>query len=839
MRVRRSDVIQARWQGFLDALVDMVADANPTVMSNAVACINEIAESSGGPGVFELSRGALQKMLAAINECAEWGQVAILDALASYPTSDAQEAETIIERVTPRLQHANAAVVLSAVKVVIHFMDLIESAETLKALTKKLSPPMVTLLSSEPEIQYVALRNIQLICQKRPGILANEIKVFFCKYNDPSYVKMQKVDVMVMLASERNVDQVLMELKEYAFAEVDVDFVRKAVLAIGRCALKIDRAAERCVTVLLDLIQTKVSYVVQEAIVVIKDIFRKYPNKYESVIGVLCENLESLEASEAKASLVWIIGHYAERIDNAQELLESFAEEFADLDLDVQLQLLTATVKLFLKKPTTAQALVKTVLGKATTGSTNPDLRDRGYIYWRLLSSDPDKARLVVLAEHASVQYDSQRLDNALLQELLGQVGQISSVCHKPAAAFLPKGGHAAAPRAMASPQGGKGPGWECRMCTLRNSPNATQCAACEEPRGDAPLTGGDGAANGGSAPGGAAVPDMLGDLLGDALPAAPGGGGGSSSSGAAAAKSPNVMDDLLDLMGDVGVAPAAPAVPGGGAGALDDLLGGLGSSGSSGGGGALGGTGMGGSGEAGEAGGVGGAAAPAGKVLLSAEKGNGLVIEGALARGGGRLGYHLTFKNQGAAPLHQFAVQFNKNGMGITNAAPLQLGSLPAGGALSTVLPLAHNSEKVNAGGPPLVLQVAVKSSGGIVYFQDAVPMHLALTEAGRIEGSEYPARWQQIPATNQAVAPLPGCPTDAAAAEARLAAHNVHVLHRKPLANGRGTALYCSCRTEDSVTLLAEVQVTAGGARCAVRCDKAPYAQLLVTALQTVLAE
>jgi len=36
----------------------------------------------------------------------------------------------------------------------------------------------VTLLSAEPEIQYVALRNIQLICQKRPGILANEIKVF-------------------------------------------------------------------------------------------------------------------------------------------------------------------------------------------------------------------------------------------------------------------------------------------------------------------------------------------------------------------------------------------------------------------------------------------------------------------------------------------------------------------------------------------------------------------------------------------------------------------------------------------------------------------------------------
>ena len=62
----------------------------------------------------------------------------------------------------------------------------------------------------------------------------------------------------------------------------------------------LDRAAERCINVLLDLIQTKVNYVVQEAIVVIKDIFRKYPNRYESIIATLCENLEDLDEPEAK-----------------------------------------------------------------------------------------------------------------------------------------------------------------------------------------------------------------------------------------------------------------------------------------------------------------------------------------------------------------------------------------------------------------------------------------------------------------------------------------------------------------------------------------------------------
>jgi len=38
-----------------------------------------------------------------------------------------------------------------------------------------------------------------------------------------------------------------------------------------------------------ELIKTKIDYVVQESIIVIKDIFRKYPNRYEGIIKDLCE----------------------------------------------------------------------------------------------------------------------------------------------------------------------------------------------------------------------------------------------------------------------------------------------------------------------------------------------------------------------------------------------------------------------------------------------------------------------------------------------------------------------------------------------------------------------
>ncbi|CAI5745392.1 unnamed protein product [Peronospora destructor] len=351
--------------------------------------------------------------------------------------ADSREAEGIIERVTPRLQHANSAVVLSAVKVIMTFLEKVSDADTERSLSRKMAPPLVTLLSAEPEIQYVALRNINLIVQKRPAILANEIKVFFCKYNDPIYVKMEKLEIIIRLVSERNIEQVLLEFKEYA-TEVDVEFVRRSVRAIGRCAVKLERAAEKCINVLLELIQTNVNYIVQEAkYIAIKDIFRKYPNQYESIIATLCENLDTLDELEAKASMIWIIGEYAERIDNADELLESFIDSFDDEAAQVQLQLLTATVKLFLKRPNETQEMVQKVLYKATEESDNPDLRDREYVYWRLLSADPEAAHAILLAEKPVISDDTCALEPSVLDELIGKIPTFASVYHKLPSAFV------------------------------------------------------------------------------------------------------------------------------------------------------------------------------------------------------------------------------------------------------------------------------------------------------------------------------------------------------------------------------------------------------------------
>ena len=53
-----------------------------------------------------------------------------------------------------------------------------------------------------------------LIIQRRPSVLKNDVKVFFCKYNEPIYVKLAKLEIMYRLARDDNSQAVLAELTE-------------------------------------------------------------------------------------------------------------------------------------------------------------------------------------------------------------------------------------------------------------------------------------------------------------------------------------------------------------------------------------------------------------------------------------------------------------------------------------------------------------------------------------------------------------------------------------------------------------------------------------------------
>ena len=157
-----------------------------------------------------------------------------MDSLLRFVPDDAKDAEILAERIIVQMQHANSAVVLTTIKILLYLMNYMDDRKLIDRICKKMGPPLgqfplvknhimpynpsflVTILSSGPEVQYVALRNILLIIQRRPTVLRNDVKVFFCKYNDPIYLKLAKLEIMYRLAREENAREVLAELEEWA-----------------------------------------------------------------------------------------------------------------------------------------------------------------------------------------------------------------------------------------------------------------------------------------------------------------------------------------------------------------------------------------------------------------------------------------------------------------------------------------------------------------------------------------------------------------------------------------------------------------------------------------------
>lgn len=217
----------------IDRLNGMLRDENSTVVAQALASLMDIWERSESIKLT-IDHASASKIVQILPECSEyaasqpvllstltltticrWSQTYILEALMQHVPQDTSEALMLAERVSPRLSHSNSSVVLTCTRVLLYLCNYIADEKQVTALCRKLSPPLVTLLAKGPEIQYLALRNALLILQRRPEVLRNDIRVFFCKYNDPIYVKVTKLELIFMLATESNIHEVLAELAEY------------------------------------------------------------------------------------------------------------------------------------------------------------------------------------------------------------------------------------------------------------------------------------------------------------------------------------------------------------------------------------------------------------------------------------------------------------------------------------------------------------------------------------------------------------------------------------------------------------------------------------------------
>lgn len=94
-----------------------------------------------------------------------------------------------------------------------------------------------SLLNSYPEVSYILLRYLQSVVLVYPAILGESYSDYICNYSDPMYIRIEKMEIMYRMTSERNAKQVMNEFYEY-HKDLNTDYVKNALDYIAKICLR-------------------------------------------------------------------------------------------------------------------------------------------------------------------------------------------------------------------------------------------------------------------------------------------------------------------------------------------------------------------------------------------------------------------------------------------------------------------------------------------------------------------------------------------------------------------------------------------------------------------------
>lgn len=416
----------------VDVLYNMLKDSDTDVITNTINVLNEVLASEGK---MAFNSQIILYLINRLPQFNEWGMCVVIDLLSRYEPQNDAEMFDIMNLLEPRLKHSNSAVVLGTTKVFLQFTK--GKGAVHQQVFERLKAPLLTLMAGgSVELAFTVLSHIDVLVQHAPDVFADKYKSFFCRYNDPICVKDLKLGVLTALATEHSMADIIAELSEYV-TDVDAGIARKAIKGIGTIAIKLPAAVDEAIEQLLGFLDLNIDYVSAEAVIVVKDLLRAYPDRYEEVLPAMQKCLKSVDEEEGKAAVIWMIGEYGDTIDDAPYILEDLVDALDDEPSNaVRNQLLSAAMKLFFKRPPEMQKMLGRLLKACIEDTSKVDVRDRALLYYRLLSLDVHEAARVVNCPKAVVDSFVDAEDEELRKAIFAEFNLLSVIYGMPEERF-------------------------------------------------------------------------------------------------------------------------------------------------------------------------------------------------------------------------------------------------------------------------------------------------------------------------------------------------------------------------------------------------------------------
>ncbi|XP_067096138.1 AP-4 complex subunit beta-1 [Osmerus mordax] len=373
----------------VNELYGLLRDSDPVVMVNCLRALEEILRDEGGVAI---NKPIAHHLLNRLQQCDVWGQCEVLRVLQRYQPSSEEELFDILSVLDPSLLSPHPPLVAATLAL---FLGLCSSlpAAGVSALERAQGPLLAACGSSCREMRFSALCHIQLLMRSAPGLMGAHFKRFFCSYAEPAYIKQRKMQVLVELVNDENVSLVLDELKGHC-TDVNPDTAHAAITAIGRIGRSY---SDRCLDILTDLLRLKQEHITSAVVQTLGDLVWTCPQSSSAVCSALEGWEDTLLDTQGRQALLWLLGVYGEHVSGAPYLLEGQIDGLrSEVCVEVKMELLTSTLRLFLYRPAETQDMLGRLLHYCMEEETDMCVRDQAALYYRLLHCGIDETRRVL-----------------------------------------------------------------------------------------------------------------------------------------------------------------------------------------------------------------------------------------------------------------------------------------------------------------------------------------------------------------------------------------------------------------------------------------------------------
>jgi vesicle coat complex subunit len=227
--------------------------------------------------------------------------------------------------------------------------------------------PLITLMTSSEttesyEVSFNVLSHIHLLVLRGANwVFESEYKQFFIKYDEPSYIKNLKLEILAQVASQSNIQEIVNELSEYV-TDVNAEIARQSIACFSTIAIRLPEMSNNVASHLRTFLSLQISYVTNETLKALRDILRRYPSYIDDFLPFLTPKfMNEVYDVDGKIALCWLLGQFGEQIEDAPYMLEKMIEDLKELQsAELSNALLASAYKLFFKRaPETKRILAQ------------------------------------------------------------------------------------------------------------------------------------------------------------------------------------------------------------------------------------------------------------------------------------------------------------------------------------------------------------------------------------------------------------------------------------------------------------------------------------------------